>query len=64
MVGIRNIVRQRALLFEQLKVAKAMQSFVSHRLSGSEDLRSSLERSEVGLVAAQKAAVEGAVALK
>lgn len=64
MVGIRNIVRQRVLLFERLKVAKAMQSFVSRRLSGSEDLLSSLERSEVGLAAAQKAAAEGAVALK
>lgn len=64
MAGIHNIVRQRALLFGRLKVAKAMQSFVSHHLSGSEDLRSSLERSEVGLAAAQKAAAEGAVALK
>lgn len=64
MVDIRNIVRQRELLFERLKVAKAMQYFVSHCLSGSEDLRSSLEQSEVGLAAAQKATAEGAMALK
>lgn len=64
MVGIRNIVRQCALLFERLKVAKAMQSFVSHRLGGSEDLRSRLERSEAGLAAAQKVTTEGAEALK
>lgn len=64
MVGIHNIVRQRALPFKRLKVAKAMQSFVSHRLSGSEDLCSSLEQSEVGLTAAQKAVAKGAVAIK
>ena len=35
--GIRNMVRQRTLLFVLLKVVEAMQSFISHRLGGSED---------------------------
>ena len=35
--SIRNMVRQRTLLFVRLKVVKAMQSFISYRLGGSED---------------------------
>ena len=62
--SIRNMVRQRTLLFVRLKVVKAMQSFISYRLGGSEDLRSRLERSETDLAAAQKAATEGVEALK
>lgn len=58
------MMQQCALLFEQLKVAEAMQFFISHCLGGSEDLCSRLERSDVDLAIAQKAATEGAEALK
>lgn len=64
MAGIRNMMRQRAMLFEQLEVAKAMRAFISHRLDGSEELRVKLERVEADLAAAQKAVADGAEALK
>lgn len=51
-VDVHNMMQQRALLFEQLKVAEAMQFFISHCLGGSEDLCSRLERSNVDLVIA------------
>ncbi|RVW91808.1 hypothetical protein CK203_045906 [Vitis vinifera] len=59
-----NMVRQRALLFEWLEVAKAMWTFISHRMSIGEELRAKLERAESNLVVAQKAAMDGAEALK
>lgn len=62
--GVRNILRQHALLFERLKVAEAMRSFISHCLGGSEDLRSRLEQSEAGLAIARTVVAEGAEALK
>ena len=58
------MVRQRALLFEWLEVAKAMWTFISHRMSIGEELRAKLERAESNLVVAQKAAMDGAEALK
>lgn len=57
-------MRQRALLFEPLEVAEAMRVFISHRLGGNKELCAKLERVETDLVAAQKAIVDGAEALK
>lgn len=62
--GVPNILRQHSLLFERLKVAEAMRSFISHCLGGSEDLRSRLEQSEAGLAVARTVVAEGAEALK
>ena len=58
------MVCQRALLFERLEVAEAMRNFISHHMSGSEELCAKLERVESDLAAAQKAAAEEAKALK
>ena len=58
------MVRQGALLFQWLKVAEAMRAFISHHMSGHEELRTKLERVESDLTAVQKVAVEGADALK
>ena len=58
------MVCQRALLFERLEVVEAMRNFISHHMSGSEELCVKLERVESDLVAAQKAAAEEAKALK
>lgn len=38
------MMRQRSLLFERLEVAEAMRTFISHRMSGSEELRAKLEQ--------------------
>ena len=58
------MVRQRVLLFEQLKVVEAMRAFVSHRLVGGKELHARLKRVETDLAIAQKAAAEGVQALK
>ncbi|RVW84079.1 hypothetical protein CK203_040544 [Vitis vinifera] len=42
-IGVRNIVRQRALLFERLEVVEAMWTFISHRMSSGEKLHAILE---------------------
>lgn len=57
------MVRQHTLLFEQLEVAEAMRAFISHRMSEGKELHARLERAKNDLVAAQKAAAEGAEAL-
>lgn len=59
-----NMVCQHALLFEWLEVVKAMGTFISHRMSSSEELCAKLERVESDLAVTQKVAVEGAEALK
>lgn len=64
MIGVRNMVRQRVLLFLALEVVEAMRTFISHRMSSGEELRAKLERAENDLVATQKVAVEGAETLK
>ena len=46
------MVRQRALLFEWLEVAEAMRTFISHRMSDSEELHAKLEQVESDLAAA------------
>ena len=61
---VYNMVRQRAILFERLEVAEAMRTFISHRMSSSEELCAKLERVESDLAAAQKVATKGAEALK
>ncbi|RVW68390.1 hypothetical protein CK203_061697 [Vitis vinifera] len=61
---VRNMVCQRALLFERLEVVEAMRNFISHHMSGSEELCAKLERVESDLAAAQKAVAEEAKALK
>lgn len=64
MAGIHNMMRQRAMLFEQLEVAEAMRAFISHRLDSTEELRVKLEQVEADLAAAQKAVADGAETLK
>lgn len=46
------------------RAAEAMRSIISHRLGGSEDLRSRLEQSEADLVVVLQAAAKGVEALK
>lgn len=58
------MVCQHALFFERLEVAEAMRTFISHRMSRSEELCAKLERVESDLAVTQKAATEGAEALK
>ena len=58
------MVRQGAILFQRLKVAEAMRTFISYRMSGCEELRTKLEQVESDLTVVQKVAVEGAEALK
>lgn len=49
--SIRNMVRQRTLLFEQLEVAEAMRAFISHRMSRGEELSAMLEQADNDLAA-------------
>ena len=58
------MVCQHALLFEWLEIVKAMGTFISHRMSSSEELCAKLERVESDLAVTQKVVVEGAEALK
>lgn len=58
------MVRRHTLLFEQLEIVEAMRAFISHRMSGGEELRTRLERAKNNLVVAQKLAAEGVEALK
>lgn len=58
------MVCQHTLLFERLEVVEAMGTFISHRMSSSEELCANLERVESDLAVTHKAAVEGAEALK
>lgn len=51
-VGVRNIVRQRALLFERLEIVEAIWTFISHHMSSAEKLRAKLERAESDFAAA------------
>lgn len=62
--GVRNLIRRRDILLERLKVAKSMRAFISHRMSTTEELRARLEQVESELAATQKAADDGAKALK
>lgn len=57
-------MRQHALLFECLEVVETMRVFITHRVSGSEELRAKLERVESDLAATQKTPADGANALK
>lgn len=58
------MMRQCTLLFEQLEVAKAMRTFISHRMSDSEELSAKFEHMETDLVVSQKVVVERVEALK
>lgn len=62
--GIRGMVQRRELFSDLLRVANHMKAFVSHRMSGEEELHLRLEQSEANLAAARKAAAENAEALK
>lgn len=57
-------MRHHALLFEQLEIVETMKTFITHRMSGREELRAKLERVESDLAATQKTAADGAEALK
>lgn len=52
-------MRQWALLFEQLKVAKTMRAFFTQRLGSDKELRNQLEKTEGDLSTTQKAIVDG-----
>lgn len=58
------MMRQHALLFEWLEVAEAMRAFITHRLSGSEEVCDKLEQVESDLATTQKAAANETEALK
>lgn len=61
---VHNLIRQRDILFKRLEVAESMRAFISHRMSSIEELYAKLEQVKSDLVAAQKAATDGAEALK
>lgn len=58
------MVHQHALLFKRLEVTEAMRTFISHRMSGGEELHTRLERTENDLATTQKTAAERVEALK
>lgn len=58
------MVHQHALFFERLEVIEAMRTFISHRMSGGEELHTRLERTENDLAATQKTVAERVEALK
>lgn len=58
------MMRQRALLFECLEVVETMRAFITHRMSGSEELRAKLEQVESDLATTKKTPADGAKALK
>ena len=64
MVGVCNLMWQRALVFKRFEVTKAMRAFFVQRLGNNEELRTQLKRAESNLVATQKATVDGAKLLK
>ena len=51
-VGVRNLMRQRTLLFERLEVAEALRAFITHRVGSGEELYIKLEQVEGDLAAA------------
>eukprot|EP00261_Vitis_vinifera_P037768 XP_019079011.1 PREDICTED: uncharacterized protein LOC109123520 [Vitis vinifera] len=51
-VRVRNLMRQRALLFELLEVVEALRAFITHRVGGGEELCIKLEQVESDLAAA------------
>ena len=64
MSGISGMVRQYDLFSDLLRISDHMKAFVSHRMSGEEELRSRLEQAEVSLSAARRASEESSKALK
>ena len=58
------MVRQCVLLFERPEVVEAMRAFISHRMSGSEELRAQLERAKSDLATTQKVTPDRTEALK
>ena len=62
--GIRGMVEQREFFSDLLRIADHMKAFVSHRMSGEEELCSRLEQAEANLTAARRASEESAEALK
>ena len=63
-VAICNLMRQRALLFKQLEVAKTMRAFFTQRLDNNKELRTQHERAECDLATAQKAITDERKLLK
>ena len=64
MSGIHGMVEQCEFFSNLLRIANHMKPFVSHRMSGEEELCSRLEQAEANLTAARRASEESAEALK
>ena len=64
MSGIRDMVQQRDLFSDLLRISDHMKAFVSQLMSGEEELRSRLEQAKASLSAARRASEESAKALK
>lgn len=62
--GIRNLIREHALLFKWLEAAKTMRAYIAHNMDESEELSSKLKSMESELVIAWKVADEGVGLLK
>ena len=58
------MVQHRELFSDLLRITDHMKAFVSHRMSGEEELHSRLEQAEANLIAVQRASEESAEALK
>lgn len=64
MADIRNLIRERALLFKWLEATKTMRTYIAHNMDESEELCSKLKSMESELVVAWKVADEGVGLLK
>ena len=64
MSGISDMVQQRDLFSDLLRITDHMKAFISQRMSGEEELRSRLEQAETNLSAARGAFEESFEALR
>ena len=64
MSGISDMVQQRDLFSDLLRITDHMKAFISQRMSGEEELRSRLEQAETNLSAARRAFEESFEALR
>lgn len=59
MGGVRNLMRQRALLLKRLEVVETMRAYIAYNIDNSEELCSKLRLVEGELVAARKVIDKG-----
>lgn len=64
MSGILDMVQQRELFSDLLRMADHVKAFVSQRMGCEEELRLRLEQAETSLTAARRASEKSAEALK